>query len=97
VTSPTRRDEAWHATLITATETGLDSTFDADDVATTADELDVAVSERTIRKALSVMVDFGYLQEIEPGEYRADKTFIEDVTEAGKPGRQTTLEAGWST
>jgi predicted transcriptional regulator of viral defense system len=77
---PTRRDEAWHAVLVTASESGLEDSFDADDVVVTADELDVEVAERTIRKALRVMVDFGYLRELDAGEYRLSPVVVSAVS-----------------
>lgn len=80
MTSPTRRDEAWHAALITATETGLDDTFGADDVVETADEIDVQVARRTILKALSVMEDFGYLREPETGQYHLHEDVVAAVS-----------------
>ena len=80
MSSPTRRDAAWHATLVTATETGLDDTFDADAVLATADELDVQVAGRTIRKALRVMVDFGYLREPDAGDYHLAENVVDAVS-----------------
>jgi len=96
MSSPTRRDEAWHAILVTATEVGLDDSFDVDAAGSTADELELGVSDRTIRKALTVMTDLGYLKEIETGEYRIGGDFAADVSEAIKPGTQATLAEAWS-
>lgn len=79
MTSPTRRDEAWHAALVTATETGLDDTFTREDVLATADELGVKVAARTIGKALRVMVDFGYLRQPEKGEYHLAENVVDAI------------------
>lgn len=77
MSSPTRRDEAWHAILTTCAETGVQDTFKKGDVADVADELGLGVSERTIIKALGVMVDFGYLQrEEEQRAYRLDPSVV---------------------
>lgn len=61
MTTPTKRDEAWHAVLETAVATG-DEAFDSPDVLDTVDELALDVSESTVRKTLRVMVDFGHLE-----------------------------------
>lgn len=60
MSAPTKRDEAWHAVLETAVATG-DESFDSPDVLDTVDELGLDVSERTVRKTLRVMVEFGHL------------------------------------
>lgn len=67
MSSPTLRDEAWHAALETAVATGLDGAdaFDSADVFGTVDDLGLDVSERTVRKTLRVMVDFGYLERVD--------------------------------
>lgn len=61
MTTPTKRDEAWHAVLETAVATG-DEAFDSPDVLDTVDQLGLDVSERTVRKTLRVMVEFGHLK-----------------------------------
>lgn len=61
MTTPTKRDEAWHAVLETAVATG-DDAFDSPAVLDTVDELGLDVSERTVRKTLRVMVDLGHLE-----------------------------------
>lgn len=78
---PTRRDEAWHAILVTVAETSFGDTFDVDDVLATAEDHDLDVAERTIRKALNVMVDFEYLHERDPGVYVLDGTFANAVAQ----------------
>lgn len=76
---PTRRDEAWHAALVTATETGLDDTFGVDDVVETADDLGLDVARRTIRKTARVMVDFGYIRERDAGQYHLSEIVVDAI------------------
>ena len=80
MTSPTRRDEAWHAILVTATDVGLDDTFARDDVLATADDIGVNPAGRTITKALRVMVDFGYLREASKRKYRLAEPVVDAVS-----------------
>lgn len=75
----TRRDEAWHAVMCEATESGLDDTFGSDDVVARADEMGLDVAKRTIQKTLAVMVDFGYLGEPETGHYHMGESFVSAV------------------
>lgn len=70
MTSPTRRDEAWHAIIATATETGHDDVFGAEDVISTARDNGLEVASRTVRKTLRVMVEWDYLEELGPGDYQ---------------------------
>lgn len=86
MSSPTRRDEAWHAALVTACEAGLDDDFNAVDVDETGDELGVEVAIRTIRKTLRVMVDFGYLEDLDHGDYRVDEDFAATAAVLVAPG-----------
>lgn len=79
MTTVTRRDEAWHAIIMTAIEAGKAGTFRLGDVMETAGELDCAVSQRTVIKVLRIMEDLGYLAERKKGRYNPDGPFVTDM------------------
>lgn len=69
MTKPTRRDETWHAALVTASEQSI---FGIDDVVDTGEDLGVDVTNRTARKVVSSMTTFGYVEKVNRGEWRID-------------------------
>lgn len=79
LTSVTRRDEAWHAVIITAVETGKTGTFRLRDVVENARALECAVSRRTIMKVIAIMVELGYLDERDRGRYAPAGPFVADM------------------
>lgn len=64
---PTARDDCWHAALCTAATADV---FGLSDVENTADEIGVDVANRTVRKVLYSMEDFGYLEKVDRGRWR---------------------------
>lgn len=79
MTSVTRRDEAWHAVIMTAIEVGQAETFRVRDVVEISRQLDCAVSRRTIIKVVAIMDQLGYLNERERGRYAPDGPFVADM------------------
>lgn len=75
----TRRDEAWHAVIMTAIEAGKTGKFRLQDVVETAERLDESVSRRTCMKVMHVMERLGYLAERDYGYYAPDGPFVADL------------------
>lgn len=79
MTDVTRRDEAWHAAIMTAVEAGQAGHFRMDDVIETAREAGCEVSDRTITKVVAVMCQLGYIEERDRGIYVPDGPFVADM------------------
>lgn len=72
------RDEAWHAVLVAAyraREHGA-LTFTAGDVQDVVDDLGLEVADRTLRRTIGTMADFGYLQRVKQGTYQPSRPWV---------------------
>jgi predicted transcriptional regulator of viral defense system len=69
---PRNRDRAWHAVLVTAQQARARGarTFTTSDVHDTVDDLGLDVTDRTLRRTVAAMTEFGYLYRVKHGVYQ---------------------------